>query len=312
MVDEEIVDLVGRGVADRIGQVDRRRARLDDRFDDARQKIHVASAWRLRQRTARRRCSPRACLTAAIARSQALIARDVQFLREMQVGGRDERVDARALGALQRLARALDVFGPAAGQRGDDRPPHARGHLLHAFRIVQRGDGKARFDQVHAQRIELLWRARTFSLVRSEKPGACSPSRRVVSKIVTRSVAMLTFVRHLALNRQIYINEFVITIAYTSQRVDLAELRVFLTVAAERSFSRAAVEAAPDPARRQPGDPPARGRGRGAAVRSIVEGRHADRGGAGVARTMPSGSSACRRRRSSRFASCGTCSAAAC
>ena len=36
----------------------------------------------------------------------------------------------------------------------------------------------------------------TFSLVRSEKPGACSPSRRVVSKIVTRSVDMLTVVRH--------------------------------------------------------------------------------------------------------------------
>src|ERR1700736_5356057 len=78
----------------------------------------------------------------------------------------------------------------------------------------------------------------TFSLVRSENPGACSPSRSVVSKIVIRSVVMsfvCTAQRHV---RQIYINEFVIRLVY----MELAELRVFLTVATERSFSRAATK----------------------------------------------------------------------
>jgi hypothetical protein len=85
----------------------------------------------------------------------ALISRDVQLLLEMQVGCRDERVDARALGTLQGLARALDVFGPAAARARDDRTPHRRGHLLHAFRIVERGDGEACLDQVDTQRIQL-------------------------------------------------------------------------------------------------------------------------------------------------------------
>ena len=127
---------------------------------------------------------------------QALLARDVQLLREVQVGCRDERVDARPLGALQRLARALDVFGPAAGERRDDRaaarsPPPAS-PLRH--RPATRWGSRLRSGPRPAHRA--AWRARTFSLVRSEKPGACSPSRRVVSKIVTRSVAMLTVVRH--------------------------------------------------------------------------------------------------------------------
>ena len=34
-------------------------------------------------------------------------------------------------------------------------PPHGRGHLLHPFGVVQRRDGEAGFDQVHAERVEL-------------------------------------------------------------------------------------------------------------------------------------------------------------
>ncbi len=69
-------------------------------------------------------------------RRHALIARDVEFLGEVQVRGRDERVDARALGAFERIAGALDVFRPAAGERRNHGPPDARRHLAHTFGVV--------------------------------------------------------------------------------------------------------------------------------------------------------------------------------
>ena len=40
---KNVARLVGRRVADRIGQVDRRRARLDDRLDDAAEEVEVAA-----------------------------------------------------------------------------------------------------------------------------------------------------------------------------------------------------------------------------------------------------------------------------
>ena len=96
----------------------------------------------------------------------------------------------RSAGA-QRARRLFDVLAARPRERRDDRPPHAGGNLPHGFRVGRRRDGEPRLDDVHAERVERprhrqLGRARPAS-----SPGACSPSRRVVSKMVTRAVVLM-------------------------------------------------------------------------------------------------------------------------
>src|SRR5438270_234232 len=86
---------------------------------------------------------------------------------------------------------------------------------------------------------------RIFSSVFIEKPGDCSPSRSVVSKMRTTSIAsphaLVTHGRHPAV-QFIFVLLLIIS-PYTGKRegsLDLGELQVFLMVAKEGSFSRAA------------------------------------------------------------------------
>src|SRR6267142_2326766 len=89
------------------------------------------------------------------------------------------------------------------------------------------------------------WRARRiFSSVFIEKPGDCSPSRSVVSKMRTTSIGSPCVVTHGrgAVVQFIFILLLII-LPYTvraEEPVDLGELQVFLMVAKEGSFSRAA------------------------------------------------------------------------
>ena len=172
---------------------------------------------------------------------QTLLARDVQLLLQVEIRCRNEGVNARPLGALQRVAGALDVFRAAARERRDDRTPHGGGDLLHAFGVVQRRNREAGFDQVHAERVELP--GELDLLARAQRKAgrllAVAQSRVEDGHSVAGHIHGCTA---LGLNRQIYINEFVITIVYSRPAWNLAELRVFLTVAAERSFSRAATK----------------------------------------------------------------------
>ncbi len=73
----------------------------------------------------------------------------------MQVGRRDEDVEAAALSGPDRLAGQLDVPIVTPRQRGDDGAPHLGRDLAHAP-VVALGCGrKARLDDVHAERVEL-------------------------------------------------------------------------------------------------------------------------------------------------------------
>ena len=45
---------------------------------------------------------------------------------------------------VERFTRALDVFGPAPSERGDNGTANGGGHLLHPFGIVQRRDRETR------------------------------------------------------------------------------------------------------------------------------------------------------------------------
>ena len=78
------------------------------------------------------------------------------FAFEVQVGGGDEGVDAAALRrGVQRLAGPVDVVAAAAGQRGDDGRRSSRGDRPHGLGVGLGGDREARFDHVHAERVEL-------------------------------------------------------------------------------------------------------------------------------------------------------------
>ena len=97
----------------------------------------------------------RASLTAATADVEALLARDAQLRREVEIGGGEERVNARprSAGGSARAASSMSC-ARRPRQRGDDRPPHVAGNLPHRLGIGRRRDRKAGLDDVHAERVE--------------------------------------------------------------------------------------------------------------------------------------------------------------
>ena len=87
------------------------------------------------------------------------------------------------LGALDGVPGDADVLLDGPRQAGDARPLHLAGDRLDRLEIVRRGDRKAGLDDVDAQRAS--WRAiSSFSALFMLAPGACSPSRSVVSKML--------------------------------------------------------------------------------------------------------------------------------
>jgi hypothetical protein len=120
-------------------------------------------------------------LTAATARRDDLVGLHAQLFAHVDRRGRDEGVDAAVVDAGQRLADAVDVgvgracqaAHPAVADRGRDR--------AHGLEIARAGVRKTRLDDVHAH-------ARSFSSRVMVAPGLCSPSRSVVSKMISRSV----------------------------------------------------------------------------------------------------------------------------
>ena len=80
----------------------------------------------------------------------------------MNVGSRQEHMDARPGSSFNRLPGALDIRRAGAGQPGDDGTPNGRRNRLHCGKIAFRGDGEAGFDDVHAQAVELVRQAQLF------------------------------------------------------------------------------------------------------------------------------------------------------
>ena len=111
---EHLEVLVGRRVADGIGQVDGRGAALDGGLDAAAQVVDVG---------ARRVLGRPFDVVAPVARARDLEADHVedlvlgllQLVLDVHGAGGQEGVDARPLGALDRLAAAVDVAGAPTG-----------------------------------------------------------------------------------------------------------------------------------------------------------------------------------------------------
>ena len=116
-----------------------------------------------------------------------VLAVGLELVLDVDVGGRDERVDPRPLGVLDRSPRGLDVApsGSAPARRSTG-PETVRAIASTASKSPGEVIGKPASITSTPSRASCV-AISTFSCVLSEIPGDCSPSRSVVSKISTRS-----------------------------------------------------------------------------------------------------------------------------
>ena len=143
-----------RRVAHRIRQVDCGGSLRDRDRDDLAEKVQVAAGRVLGGEFDVSRVAAGAADGGA-SPFDARRAVDTQLLLEMEIRGRDEHVDALAQCRAQRLGSRVDVAIVAARQRGDGRTPYRLRYLLHPAQVSLRCGGKAGFDDVHAERVEL-------------------------------------------------------------------------------------------------------------------------------------------------------------
>ena len=139
-----------RGVADRVGNVDRRRAGPDGRLDDFAQKIELGARGVL----------GRELDVVAVAGRPADAVHgpidDFLFVHlelelAMDGAGGQKDVDARGIAVAQGFPGAIDVFVVAAGQPADDRAVNVLGDLADRFEVARRGDRETGLDDVDAQ-----------------------------------------------------------------------------------------------------------------------------------------------------------------
>ena len=147
--------LLGRGVADRVGDVDHGRALLDRDRADLGGELDVGAG-----RVHRRELDVLAVGLGQGDRGAGLtldvLAVGLQLVLDVDVGGRDEGVDARARGVLDRSPGGVDVGLVGAGQAADHRALDAAGDRLDRLEVAGRGDREAGLDHVDAQAGELL------------------------------------------------------------------------------------------------------------------------------------------------------------
>mmetsp|Transcript_8326 Transcript_8326/g.17364 ORF Transcript_8326/g.17364 Transcript_8326/m.17364 type:complete len:345 (-) Transcript_8326:267-1301(-) len=181
--------LRGKGVPDRVGQVDRRGASLDHRRAQLDQEVGVRTACVLGGELDV--VDERAGELDLIVRDlEALGARDAQLVLEVDVGRGEEGVDPVERRVLHRVVARLDVLLVGASEPGDAhrqaaRPPFREvarclGHLRDRLEVSLRGDGEACLAHVDAEARELL-RDVHLLVLRERRTGGllAVPQRRV-------------------------------------------------------------------------------------------------------------------------------------
>ena len=142
------------GIADRVGQVDRRGAGLDRGVDAANQ-IVDRRAGRVHRRPLDILDEVARLLHRGGDDVEHLLLALAHLVREMDRRGGDEGVDARALGDADRLAGAGDVARDGAGEAGDGHVgAGATGDFLHRLEIALTGDREAGLDDVDAHLLQ--------------------------------------------------------------------------------------------------------------------------------------------------------------
>ena len=147
--------LVGHGVADGVGDVDRRRALVDrdlhhlgGELDVRPGRVHRRELDVLDERARVGHGRPRALLDVG--------ARGLELVLDVDVRRRDEGVDPRSLGVAYRLGGTLDVGRLSPRQAGDHRALHLAGDRLDRLEVAGRGDREAGLDDVDPEPRELV------------------------------------------------------------------------------------------------------------------------------------------------------------
>ena len=243
---EHALDIGRQRVADRVGQVDRRRAGVDRRLGDLAEEREVAARRILRRElhvVAIRRARGRRPTRPARGTARAA---DAQLVFEVNVGGGEEDVNARARRLRQRRPGAIDVRRDRAGQAGDDRPPHGAGNGAHRLEVAIRRDREAGLDDVHAEAIELLRQAQLLGRGHAEAGRLLAVAKRRVEHLNpgcgrhlgVSPVGNVGLATKISQNNNIYGG---VAFAYSMEiPMELFQLEAFLAVVREGSFSAAA------------------------------------------------------------------------
>lgn len=105
-----------------------------------------------------------------------------QLMAQMNVGGGDEQMNPPPLCIPGCPHSSIDIPFDRAGEAADLYALNLAGDGLHRCKVTRTGYREARFHDIHAQLGQLA--GQNDLLLRGKaSPGACSPSRSVVSKI---------------------------------------------------------------------------------------------------------------------------------
>ena len=180
-------------VADRVGQVDRRGAGRDRLAADSSQEDRVGARRVLGRELHLVGPSGRVgdCEADLL---DDLVGLEPELALHVQGARCDEDVDARASRARHRLDRRVDVLAARAGKRGDGRTVDDRA----TSRTPSKSPGEDAGNPASitsTPRRSSCSAISAFSCGCSAMPGDCSPSRKVVSKMVIlrRSTSLLQF-----------------------------------------------------------------------------------------------------------------------
>ena len=152
---EERAPAIRHAVADRVGHVDRARARRDRRLEDAAEEVHVR---------AHRVLGRELDVVGVLAREldgahgglEHLLLAHAQLELHVDRARRDEGVDALPGRGRHGLAGAPDVVVVGARERAHGRVPHGLGDGADGLEVAGARRGEARLDHVDAQPLELL------------------------------------------------------------------------------------------------------------------------------------------------------------
>ena len=151
---DPLAPLAWNGVPDGVRDVDRLSTGLDRRRQDVAHVVEVGSRGVLRREL--HVFAVRAGVADGVDRRLEHLGPGLaQLVLQVDVGGRDERVDSRLPGVLHGLPAAVDVAEPHAGQAADGRRvlqrPDLLGHLAGGFEVLVRRDREAGLDDVDLQ-----------------------------------------------------------------------------------------------------------------------------------------------------------------
>ena len=145
----------GRGVAHRVGDVDRGGALVEGDLE------HLGRELDLRAGGVHRRELHVVAVAAGLRHRRArlalhVLARGLELVLDVDVARGDEGVDAGPLGVLDRVPGGVHVLRVGAGEPADHRAVDLAGDRLHRLEVAGRGDREAGLDDVHAEARELL------------------------------------------------------------------------------------------------------------------------------------------------------------